>query len=327
MKRFKNILCVVGDVEIAGAAVSQAARLANEHQAELTLMSILYGAGRSKELPLTDAERVSMTAASLELKRTELLILANQSNQNSKAKVVVVFGISFLEIIKQVISGGHDLVVKCAEPASWLDRMFGSDDMHLLRKCPCAVLMLKQERASNFKTIMATVDVSDSTDEIDKFEVQKRLNHRVLECGSSLALIEFSDFHIVSIWEAYAETFLRNGAFMHLSQDEVDQYVDSIHATYVDRLEGHIDDMNSDLGDSVARHLHSKCHLIKGKPLKEIPMLAEQLNVDLIVMGTVGRVGVPGFIIGNTAESILSQVKCSVLALKPEGFRTPVQSE
>ena len=42
-------------------------------------------------------------------------------------------------------------------------------------------------------------------------------------------------------------------------------------------------------------------------------------------MGTVGRTGIRGLFIGNTAEAILNQVKCSVLAVKPSGFETPVR--
>jgi nucleotide-binding universal stress UspA family protein len=41
-------------------------------------------------------------------------------------------------------------------------------------------------------------------------------------------------------------------------------------------------------------------------------------------MGTVSRTGIRGLIIGNTAETILRSVRCSVLAVKPEGFVTPV---
>jgi universal stress protein E len=37
------------------------------------------------------------------------------------------------------------------------------------------------------------------------------------------------------------------------------------------------------------------------------------------------RAGVPGLLIGNTAESVLNAVDCSVLTLKPDGFETPIQ--
>jgi nucleotide-binding universal stress UspA family protein len=41
-------------------------------------------------------------------------------------------------------------------------------------------------------------------------------------------------------------------------------------------------------------------------------------------MGTVARTGISGFFMGNTAETILNQLDCSVLAVKPQGFVTPV---
>ncbi len=46
-------------------------------------------------------------------------------------------------------------------------------------------------------------------------------------------------------------------------------------------------------------------------------------HVDLIVMGTVARTGIPGLLIGSTAASILQRVNCSVLAVKPDGFASP----
>ena len=41
-------------------------------------------------------------------------------------------------------------------------------------------------------------------------------------------------------------------------------------------------------------------------------------------MGTVSRTGIAGFFIGNCAETVLRQVDCSVLTLKPAGFATPI---
>jgi len=38
----------------------------------------------------------------------------------------------------------------------------------------------------------------------------------------------------------------------------------------------------------------------------------------------VARTGIPGLVIGNTAERILNGLVCSVLTVKPDGFVTPV---
>ena len=41
---------------------------------------------------------------------------------------------------------------------------------------------------------------------------------------------------------------------------------------------------------------------------------------------TVARSGAGGMIIGNTAERVLNRMNCSVLALKPDGFVSPVKA-
>jgi len=66
-------------------------------------------------------------------------------------------------------------------------------------------------------------------------------------------------------------------------------------------------------------------HMVAGDPRVVLPRMASQLNIGLIVMGTVARTGLSGLIMGNTAEDILRSVECSVLAVKPEGFVTPVK--
>ena len=71
--------------------------------------------------------------------------------------------------------------------------------------------------------------------------------------------------------------------------------------------------------------LQSQVYMLKGEPGHLIPELAEKLEVGLMVMGTLGRSGVAGLLIGNTAERILRQVRCSVLTVKPDGFVTPVR--
>jgi universal stress protein E len=43
-----------------------------------------------------------------------------------------------------------------------------------------------------------------------------------------------------------------------------------------------------------------------------------------LVMGTMSRGGIPGLLIGNTAEKVLYRANCSVLTLKPDGFKSPV---
>lgn len=71
--------------------------------------------------------------------------------------------------------------------------------------------------------------------------------------------------------------------------------------------------------------LRVQTHLVKGEAGSLIPALARHRHIDVIVMGTVCRTGIAGLFIGNTAERVLRRVNCSILAVKPEGFVTPVK--
>jgi universal stress protein E len=58
--------------------------------------------------------------------------------------------------------------------------------------------------------------------------------------------------------------------------------------------------------------------LIKqGKPDRIIPSIANKLKADAVITGTVGRKGLKGKLLGNTAESILQNLHTDIVAIKP----------
>jgi nucleotide-binding universal stress UspA family protein len=65
-------------------------------------------------------------------------------------------------------------------------------------------------------------------------------------------------------------------------------------------------------------------HQSWGTPWQEIRRAAKFLAADLVVIGTVGRSGIQGLLLGNTAEKILDTCDCSILTVKPEGFQSPL---
>ena len=54
-------------------------------------------------------------------------------------------------MIRAVLREGHDLVMKPAEDPNWFDRLFGTDDMYLLREClPVTLAVGNQKKAQLF---------------------------------------------------------------------------------------------------------------------------------------------------------------------------------
>lgn len=58
-----------------------------------------------------------------------------------------------------------------------------------------------------------------------------------------------------------------------------------------------------------------RIHVRAGAADEIVVETARALEVDLVLIGTVGRRGVSGLIIGNTAEKVLDQVECDVMVV------------
>lgn len=62
----------------------------------------------------------------------------------------------------------------------------------------------------------------------------------------------------------------------------------------------------------------SHAHVRRGSAADTIPEVAKELEPDLVVVGSVGRGGLSGITIGNTAERILHDIAADVLVLVEE---------
>ena len=322
MQRFKDILFIAASDSVGGAALECAATLAVNNQARLTVVRIIEE--MPLELKLVDrvlsADDLQAEIVAKHRQRLEEQLVAR--NKDIEIEVRVLIGKPFLQIIREVLRNDHDLVVKMAESGRWLDRVFGSDDMHLLRKCPCPVWLVKSDSPKAYQRILAAVDVDDLYPP-EELNTRYQLNLQVLEIASSLALSEFAELHIVHAWRAIGEGEMRSG-FIKSSEDEVVAYVEEVRQQHKQDLDELVDGIMSKLGRNTSGYLKPETHLLKGYAGEDIPVLAREVKADLVVMGTIARTGISGFIMGNTAETILNRLDCSVLAIKPPGFETPI---
>lgn len=166
--------------------------------------------------------------------------------QRIDMQVKVLIGAPFLEIIQEVLRNGRDPVIKTAVTCDWHDRLFGSDDMHLLRKCPCPVWLIKAEAPKSFRCILAAVDV-DAGCPPAELTTRQAINRKILEMAGSLALSEFAQLHVAHAWEAIGESVMR-GAFMHTLEEEVTAYVEQVRQQRQSSLDALIRGAGSTLG-------------------------------------------------------------------------------
>ncbi len=325
MKRFKAILCVVEPEKAYKPALERAVALAEHNQSSLTVLDVIERVPSGVGMPADGPMTADLQVAMLNARQKQLDALVESYRKRIDIQTKVLKGVPFLEIIREVLRGGHDLLVKIPETHDWLDRLFGSDDMHLLRKCPCPVWLIKLEAPKAYRRILVAVDVDDGYAP-EELETRRALNHQIMELAGSLALTERAELHVVHAWDAVAEHMMRS-ALVNTPEEKITAYTAQVRRHHKQALDTLLREASGNLGEGTRNALNLQTHLVKGWARKEIPALAKRIEPDLIVMGTVARTGVPGFIMGNTAETILNQIDCSVLAIKPPGFTTPITLE
>ncbi|MCB1706717.1 MAG: universal stress protein [Halioglobus sp.] len=323
MTIFRDILCVLDTAEDCTPALDRAVSLAENNQANLTVVDVVEKITLRFAVPAASSVFSDLQPKMVAARTQELDALVEPYRQRIPINTQVLTGTRFLEIIREVLGGKHDLVIKMPEKLTWLERLFGSDDMNLLRMCPCPVWLVKPQKKKSYGCILAAVDVYDEYPP-EELEIQYRLNQEILAAAASLALSEFAELHIVYAWHARSESAMR-GAYMHTTEAEIDAYLEQERRRHEVNLEALTREISNEQGQDRVDYLKPKTHLLKGWARKEIPAMAKELTADVIVMGTVARTGIPGIIMGNTAETILNQIDCSVLAIKPPGFETPVK--
>ena len=94
----------------------------------------------------------------------------------------------------------HDLVMMTAEGKGGVkDLFFGSTSMHLMRKCPCPVWVMKPEQRRRYARILAAVDPVPSDEE------HNSLNVKIMQLATSLARVEGSELHVIHAWTPVTE--------------------------------------------------------------------------------------------------------------------------
>jgi nucleotide-binding universal stress UspA family protein len=308
MKRFQNILLYAG-MEQNEAAVNRAVNLAMENRAPLTFMDVVKPIPRALGMLTDVVETEEMQRLLVQDHREKLLAVASDYvGTGVEIDVVVSCGDPATEIVRQVLEKKHDLVVKAVNGDTRGERIFGSISRSLLRLCPCPVWLLKPEIHGQFDVVLAAVDMEDQD------PVHVELNREILELGHAVAAREDAKLHIVSVWDLWMEHALRRRA----GDEEIDAALAAHKETIRKRLDAFLEPFR-------ATHEAPEVHLRRGSPSSIVRSVADDIEADLLVMGTVCRTGAAGFLIGNTAETVLNHITCSILALKPEGFVSPVE--
>ena len=267
MKRFKNIL-YVAESGVVLKAFHHAVDLAERNSARLTVIIVM----ERIPLYLTRLTPHLLRQARIKELKAALDRLSEAVAGRVEIETKIVEGKPFLEIIREVLRNGRDVVVKSAGgddgTSGWL---FGTTDVHLLRKCPCPVWLIKSTEPTPIRRILAAVDFNDH-DPPDQ-DTAEPLNRMILELAGSLAYVGRSEFHVVHAWKAIGDYLIRS-THTGIVKKEVDSYVGDVrllHRYWLDRL---LRKARNWIGPEVYDAVKPKTHVPKGMAGDIIPTLA-----------------------------------------------------
>ena len=317
MSKFKRILLVLDAKTKQNTVLDYVKFLAKENVIHVTVLSVVKNLSADLRMVtslMSPEQLLEVMRASEQEKVDAFAATLCQSGIEATSKVLN--GTPFLEIIRQVIRENHDLVMIMAEgKGGGKDRLFGSTSMHLMRKCPCPVWVIKPVKNVSYKKILVAVDTTVDIPDLE----QDPFNELILHSAESMVEPGSNELHVVQVWSVLGE------GYMEVRAGVDDRAIIELRREVKQQCESGLDSLLSGIaskGFTFIKHLPRS-----DDASKAIIRLAKRERIDLLVMGTVCRTGVAGFLIGNTAEKVLNEVNCSVLTVKPKGFETPITLE
>ncbi len=266
-------------------AVRHSMEVAEAGRIPVTLASVLREKATGWFGSPEDAARqlaIDRTAADSVLKQLRQLHSADPKS-GPKIDCAVRTGDAWEELIRLAGNRPDTLIVCGTRDLSSLRRvLFGSTGLKLLRLAPGPVWIVKPSPVENEST-----DIVAATD-------LGPVGAEVVQMAVSIALGTRARLHVVHVAEPGSD------------ESELQGRVHEQLAT--------TDYRTLPFGVQVSVSLGDADHGI----LEAV----RKVNADLVIIGTSSKTGVSGLLPGSTVERLLPELQCSVLALKPEGFRS-----
>jgi len=306
-------MCVIDPTTDDQPAMRRAAWLAKNVGADLELFISYYNQYLSGERFFDSPSLEKARRETIESYEKYLEKLAEPlRNSGLKVRTTAVWDHPLYEgIVRHAVAVGADIVFKDTHHHSALMRaLFTNSDWNLLRTCPVPLWLVKPQEIADQPVFMAAIDPLNEHDKPAALDDEILVLSKMLAENSKGEMHAFHSYDPRSIFAtATANAYIP----VSLPLDEIDKQVHKKHEKRFDEMtEYHgVDDKHA--------------HLVSGRAHEELPVMAKEVDADVIVMGAVARNRWKRIFIGATAERTLEQLPCDLLIIKPAWFHTPVE--
>ena len=310
MNLFKNIL-LIGPSEMIAGVMKQTSTVADISGANLKILKVTDARNKMANVNLKahPAQLIERLKNHQRLQNCENAMKSQYSLLSVHFKVLQ--GDPQEVVVREIERDHHDLVVIDANHKNVvLNHLIISTAMHLMRNCSIPILLSRPEPENRTNRILAAVDPMDCS---GAFGISANaLNQKIMALANDVAYNTDQKIHVLNCWRhPMKERLLANEK---LSDVEVHNVLlaarDQQKKCLVDFLK-----------TTSRQQLRYRIHLRQGNPEQLIPNIAQEHRINLVIMGSVGRSGLDGLMVGNTAERILCHSNLSLLTVKPSNYQ------
>lgn len=280
---YKNILVIADQESDRHAAMEKAREVAFDKNIKITVLGFVAPAGDATEGAAGEKDAALQSAIDSVL-----------SECSDVSYEVVTTGDIASHCREYCAKHGIDLVIKTGHRSETL--FYTPTDWQLIRELKCPVLITSLQKWRARRDVMVTVDVGSDD------AAQQALNVKVARWARDWADNHDCELHVaycIPVSEALTELDI-------VSRDEV--------------LAKHEREAKAKLEGFLNNHgvAYTSLQISAGAPDRILPKLANKLKADLVVLGSVGRKGLKGVLLGNTAEQTMHKLRTDLAVIHPD---------
>jgi universal stress protein E len=289
----KNIIVIADTQGGKNSALKRALQIQQRTGAHISLLGFCYAPPDNDSGTAKSAEKIKTLLTAKHNKDLAALLKRYDATANISTQIIW-----SKDIAGQLLSLGKlnnaGLIIKSAHRSgTWLHT---STDWQLIRESKIPVMITAGKSWKKKPRLLASIDFATT------LKSKQKLNDKII-AHAKLLLGPLGDN---SIHLAFALTAPQ--ALLDIDLISTKKYL----ADKRKRL-------NPVIAEFCDRHglNRENVHMKPGEPERVIPSIAKSLKADLTIVGTVGRKGLKGKLVGNTAEGILSHFYSDILTIRP----------
>ncbi len=306
---YQHILVALDPKQEEQVALTRAILLAKQWQAKLTLFCCEFNPGLVAKNFLEPDMLEKAENALIDKRRQWLLGYSNSvSDQGIEVDVISCWGRNYYQhLIETANKMNCDFIIKGTHKHPALAKLFFNPaDWQLLKSCAQPLLLAKEQIKQRALNVVVAIDVMAD----DEHALNKELMDQAIAFTETVgAVLHVVHSYQLLAWDMMQEVIDGMGGY-YVGVDSHQEYIDKTAAHHRDKLLAFLEDFDVDL---------ENVHLVEGEPEESIIDLTRELSAAFLLVGTTYRTG----LLGSTAERILDNVECDVIAIKPPGFQAP----